>query len=102
MKFVSNQTKEVKKFQMGGPMAPEAAPAEDAGMPAEAPAGDPNQMMQAIIAGAEEAVQNGDGELALQVCGALLEMTGGGQGAAPQEAPVYQKCGGKMKRKSKK
>lgn len=102
MKFVSNETKEVKKFQMGGQMSAEAP--SDPNMQAQGgmPAEDPNQAMQAIIAGAQEAVQNGDGELALQVCGALLEIVGGGQGAAPQEAPVYQKCGGKMKRKIKK
>lgn len=81
----------VQKFQQGG-----AVPAQ---APEQAAQPSPEEMMQAIVAGAQEAVQTGNAELALQVCQAIVEMAGS---SAPQEAPVYQKCGGRMVKKSKK
>ena len=81
--------------------AESAAPAE--GAPAEsAPArpeagGDP---MQQILQAAMQAVQNNDGQLALQVCAALVQLAQGGAGApsgapegAPEGEPVYRKGG---------
>lgn len=82
----------VQKFQQGGAMT--QAPEQQ-----QAAAPSPEEVMQAIVAGAQEAVQTGNAELALQVCQAIVEMAGT---QAPQEAPVYQKCGGKMVKKSKK
>lgn len=75
-----------KKFQEGGEMG----------------GGDP---MQQLIQAAAQAVQNQDGQLALQVCQALVQAAqGGGGGAAPaQEAPeegqpVYR-MGGRLLRR---
>lgn len=94
--------KEVKKFQEGGTMpaegaAPtEGAPAEGAQAGQEA-GGDP---MQQILQAAMQAVQNNDGQLALQVCAALVQLAQGGAGApggapegAPEGEPVYRKGG---------
>ena len=94
--------KEVKKFQEGGAMPAEgAAPAE--GAPAEsAPAGSEagRDPMQQILQAAAQAVQNNDGQLALQVCAALVQLAQGGAGApggapegAPEGEPVYRKGG---------
>lgn len=78
----------IGKFQEGGEMA---APAAE-----QAPQQDP---MEAILQAAAQAVQAQDGNLALQVCQALVEMAGGGQQAAPEAPgqPVYKK-GGKLSR----
>lgn len=94
--------KEVKKFQEGGAMpAGSATPAEGASAES-APAGpeaggDP---MQQILQAAMQAVQNNDGQLALQVCAALVQIAQGGAGApsgapegAPEGEPVYRKGG---------
>ena len=89
--------KEVKKFQEGGAMPAEgAAPAEGAPAGPEA-GGDP---MQQILQAAAQAVQNNDGQLALQVCAALVQLAQGGAGApggapegAPEGEPVYRKGG---------
>ena len=66
-------------------------PAEPTTAPQEAPeqAGDP---MEQIMQAAAQAVQTQDGNLALQVCQALVEAMGGGQ-PAPTEQPVYGKGG---------
>lgn len=94
--------KEIKKFQEGGAMPAEAAPAEGAPVEGGAPAGpeaggDP---MQQILQAAMQAVQNNDGQLALQVCAALVQLAQGGAGApggapegAPEGEPVYRKGG---------
>lgn len=101
----------VNKFQAGGPIdnsaegaAPAGAP-EAGAAPAEggAPAGpeggqDP---MQQILQAAMQAVQTNDGQLALQVCAALVQLAQGGAGApagaptegAPEGEPVYKKGG---------
>lgn len=93
----SKELNELLKFQEGGAMPPEGAPTEEAASPAPEEGGDP---MEQILQAAAQAVQTQDGQLALQVCQALVEMAGGG---APQEAPaapegqqpVYRK-GGKL------
>lgn len=90
--------KEVRRYQEGGPMpeggAPESEPMPAEGAPAEgAPAGgDP---MQQILQAAMQAVQTNDGNLALQVCGALVQLAQGGAGApaGPESEPVYKKGG---------
>lgn len=91
---IGSLDREVKKFQEGGEMAPEAAPKA---MPEEAggqPAQDP---MQEILQAAMQAVQTNDGQLALQVCAALVQLAQGAAGAgeqAPAEGePVYRKGG---------
>ena len=105
----SKLEKEVKKFQEGGAMPTEGgAPAGEpapAGTPegGAAPAGpeggqDP---MQQILQAAMQAVQTNDGQLALQVCAALIQLAQGGAGApagapaegAPEGEPVYKKGG---------
>ena len=67
-------------------------PAEPTTAPQEAPeqAGDP---MEQILQAAAQAVQTQDGNLALQVCQALVEAMGGGGQPAPTEQPVYGKGG---------
>lgn len=81
----------IKKFQMGGQVAPaEAAPAPAQG-------GDP-MMQLAEMAGA--ALQGQDCGLAMQVCEGFMmlveQMMGGG--ATPAQQPVFRK-GGKLVRK---
>ena len=105
----SKLEKEVKKFQEGGAMPAEgAAPAgapEGGATPAEggAPAGPEGSQdpMQQILQAAMQAVQTNDGQLALQVCAALVQLAQGGAGApagapaegAPEGEPVYRKGG---------
>lgn len=95
-------TPKIKKFQEGGEMAPEEmAPAEGAPME-EAPAeggggGDP--LMQ-IAEMAMQALQANDGQLALQVCQAFVELiqqAQGGGGAPAGAQPAFKK-GGKFSR----
>lgn len=91
----------VKKFQEGGP-AP--APA-DQPMPAEPQEGAPveggaDQMLMQLAQMAAEALQSGDCNTALSVCGAFMQLiqqfTQGQAGPeAPQGEPVYRK-GGKL------
>ena len=67
-------------------------PAEPTTALQEAPeqAGDP---MEQILQAAAQAVQTQDGNFALQVCQALVEVMGGGGQPAPTEQPVYGKGG---------
>lgn len=82
-----------RKFQEGG------------AMPQEQAAQDPTQI---LMQGAQQAVQNQDCQIALQVCQMLIEALGGGmqaqqQPAAPAPAegePVYKK-GGRLLRRIK-
>jgi hypothetical protein len=90
---LGNLEREVKKFQEGGEMAPEEAqmaPEEAQAQPAQDP-------MQEILNAAMQAVQTNDGQLALQVCAALVQLAqgaAGGQEPAPAEGePVYRKGG---------
>lgn len=88
-----------RKYQAGGPM-----PA-GAGAPAPQGGEDPTAM---LMQGAQQAVQGGDCEIAMQVCQMLLEMLGGGAPAegAPAEAapapaegePVYRRGGRLLRR----
>lgn len=94
----------IKKFQEGGamPQDPNAA----AGAPQEGE--DPTAM---LMQGAQQAVQNQDCQIAIQVCQMILEMLGGGgapaEGASPEAAapaqgePVYR-AGGRLIRRIKK
>lgn len=86
----------VRRFQEGG-----AVPPQEAQGGAPAGGGDP---MQEILQAAAQAVQNNDGQLALQVCQALVQLAQGGGGApeggapAPAEGgeePVYR-LGGRL------
>ena len=75
----------IKKFQEGG-----AAPAPEAAAPQQG-GEDPTAM---LMQGAQQAVQNQDCQIAIQVCQMVLEMLGGGgapeQGGAPENAPVSE------------
>lgn len=99
----------LRKFQEGGAM-PVEDPAMAQGAPAEAGAQDP---MQAIVEGAMQAVQTNNGDMALQVCAALVQLIQEQSGGAPQEAPAGEpvfkaggklkcRCGGKCKKAAKK
>lgn len=96
MKFTPKNSKQTKKFQQGGQMAPEqAAPAEV--MPAEqpmeqAPAQDPMQM---LFEGAMQALQSQDCQLAMQVCQMLLQLAQQSEQPEPEPAgePVFKKGG---------
>lgn len=89
----------IKKLQDGGQMSTEPTPAPE---PTAAPAAqgeggqDPVAM---IIETAIQAVQANDGQLALQVCAALIneaqKQMSGGQEPVPAE-PVMAKRGGKL------
>ena len=90
--------KHIGKFQEGGAMPPQDPAMEQGG-------GDP---MQEILMGCQEAVETQNCEIALEICGMLLEMAGGGEAPAeeapapaPEQAdsePVYRK-GGKLVRR---
>lgn len=95
----------IKKFQMGGQMAPEAMPAEpgmEGGAPAGAEAGgDPiAQLGEAAM----QALETQDPQIAFSVCEMILQLlqAGGPQGGAPApapEEPVMMRKGGKMCKK---
>lgn len=88
----------IKKFQEGG-----AAPAQEAAAPQQG-GEDPTAM---LMQGAEQAVQNQDCQIAIQVCQMVLEMLGGAPaggapaGGAPQSEPVYRR-GGRLVRRIQK
>ena len=93
------------KFQEGGPMP--ADPAVQGGAPVEQGGEDP---MAQLVQGAQQAVEAGDCNIALQVCQMLLELAGGGGAPAPaaEEAPapaegepVYRAGGRLVRRISK-
>ena len=46
--------------------------------------------MAQLLMMAQQAVESGDGEMALQVCQVLVEMAGQMEGGAPEEAPMEQ------------
>lgn len=77
-----------KKFQEGGAM----------------PQGGEQDPQAVLMQGAQQAVQNQDCQIAIQVCQMLLEMMGGSEAPAPQpeqSEPVYR-MGGKLARRIKK
>lgn len=90
------------KFQEGGPMP--ADPAAQGGAPAEQGGGDP---MAELLQGAQQAVESGDCNIAMQVCQMFIELAGGGGAPAPAEEaapapaegePVYRR-GGRLVRR---
>ena len=88
--WLNDYSKKTQKFQAGGPMAPEAAPAPEAG---GAPQGEgPN--LDAMLA---EYAQSRDPQLAVAICDMLVEMIAaqGGGGAPEGGAPMARK-GAKM------
>lgn len=97
--------KSVKKFQQGGPVAPEEEmPAEE--MPAEdAPEAAPqDNPLIALAEAAMQGLQSQDCQIMAQVCQGLLEIVQQMQEPAPQEAtgePVFKK-GGVLLRRVKK
>ena len=86
----------IAKFQEGG-AAP--APQEPNMAPEQAQqSGDPIMQLAQM---AQQALQSGDGQLALQVCEAFLQLIqqmAGQQEAAPQGEPVFRKGGVIVKR----
>lgn len=87
----------IKKLQDGGQMSAEPAPEPTAAPAAQGEGGqDPVAM---IIEAAIQALQANDGQLALQVCAALVntaqQQMNGGQEPVPAE-PVMAKRGGKL------
>lgn len=96
MRIISKETtKNVKKFQAGGPMPAEAAPAE-APMEEGAPEGGEDPMAQ-ILQVAAQAVQTQNCEAAMAVCQALMQIAQGGAGA-PAEEPTFARNGAKLTR----
>lgn len=81
----------VKKFQEGGAMAPDPGMAPEGGAPAGGP-GPEEQLMQM----AQEIIQQLGPEAAAMLAQAIMEMLQGA--AAPAEAPVYARKGGKLVR----
>lgn len=96
----------IKKFQMGGEMAPEAAqeqmPTEGAPAPeTEGGQGDPLMEVAQLAA---QALQNQDCNAAMQVCQVFLQMVQQMQGQPepePAGEPVFRK-GGVLVRRNKK
>lgn len=90
----------IKKFQEGG-----AAPAPEAAAPQQGGENPTAMLMQ----GAQQAVQNQDCQIAIQVCQMVLEILGGAPaeegrheaGGAPQSEPVYRR-GGRLVRRIQK
>jgi hypothetical protein len=88
---------DVRYLQEGGQMAPEQAPA----------GGDP---MQQLVSMAQQALQNNDPNMAMQVCQMIMDLASGGQAApgggqepapeeeAPAGEPVYRR-GGRLVRR---
>lgn len=91
----------IKKFQMGGGMPPQGAPApapatEQGGQPAQGgEGGDP--VMQ-LVEMAAQALESQDPNMAMSVCEGLVGLAQGGAGGpgAPQEEPVMMRKGGKV------
>lgn len=96
----------IKKFQMGGEMAPEAAPEQ---MPAEvapapAPEGGQGGPLMQVAQLAAQALQSQDCNAAMQVCQIFLQMVQQMQGQPepePAGEPVFRK-GGVLVRRNKK
>ena len=89
----------IKKLQDGGQMSAEPTPApEPTAAPAAQGEGGQNPVAM-IIEAAIQALQANDGQLALQVCAALIneaqKQMSGGQEPVPAE-PVMAKRGGKL------
>lgn len=83
----------IKKFQEGGAMAPQAAPAQD-------PAAAQQDPMMQLAQMAAQALQSQDCNMAMQVCQILMQALQ--QGPAPAEEqpaePVYRRGGTLVRR----
>lgn len=97
--------KSIKRFQQGGPVAPEETmPAEEVpveGASEEAPQENP---LIVLAEAAMRGLQTGDCQIMAQVCQGLLQIVQQMQEPAPQEAtgePVFKK-GGVLLRRVKK
>lgn len=96
----------IKKFQMGGEMAPEEAPEQ---MPAEgaaapAPEGGQGDPLMQVAQLAAQALQSQDCNAAMQVCQIFLQMIQQMQGSPepePAGEPVFRK-GGVLVRRNRK
>ena len=95
-----------RKFQEGGAMPPQAAPAEGAEGAPMGPEGTPQEggedpLMQ-ILQVAAQALQSQDCQAAMAVCQALIELAQGGAAGAPAEAapeePTFARQGAKLVR----
>ena len=96
----------IKKFQQGGPVAPEE-PMTEEGVPME---GAPEEMPQEgggedplmmLVQGAAQALQTQDCNIAMQVCQGLIQLVQQMQGGAPEEPqgePVFRKGGTLVRR----
>ena len=87
-----NKKMKLRKFQEGGAMAPEAAPAptpEQGGQPQSG--GVEEQVAQM----AQQIIQRLGPEAAAMLAEMIMQML---QGAAQQSQPTYQRKGGKMQR----
>ena len=100
----------VQKFQMGGPVQPNAPaeePTQTGGAPVQeqAPEQEGAQDPMVILAQmSAQAIQSQDCQMAMQVCQAFLEIMQQMQGGAPEEPqgePVFRK-GGVLVRRIKK
>lgn len=107
MKFTPKNS--IEKFQMGGQVAPEQAPAEGAAAPVEgagtpAPEGEQGDPLMQVAQLAAQALQNQDCNAAMQVCQIFLQMVQQMAGQAEPKAqgePVFRK-GGVLVRRVKK
>ncbi len=96
----------IKKFQMGGEMAPEAAPKQmpAEGAPAPGPEGGQGDPLMEVAQLAAQALQSQDCNAAMQVCQIFLQMVQQMQGQPepePAGEPVFRK-GGVLVRRNKK
>lgn len=90
--------KNIGKFQVGGPVPPQAAPAPQGG-------GDPAQELMMMC---QQALETQDCQIAMTVCQAVMEMLGGAPAEAapapapaePAAEPVYRR-GGQLVRRIK-
>lgn len=81
----------ITKFQEGGAMPTGAAP--QGAEQASAPQGDP---MEQIIPAMAQAVQNGDCQSLMQICGQFLQVIGAQAQQQPQ--PTFARKGGRLVR----
>lgn len=96
----------IKKFQMGGEIAPEAAPEQmpAEGAPAPGPEGGQGDPLAEVAQLAAQALQSQDCNAAMQVCQIFLQMVQQMQGQPepePAGEPVFRK-GGVLVRRNKK
>lgn len=83
----------IGKFQEGGQMMPEEAPMAPEETPAPQGSADP---LAQLVEMAMQALQTQDGQMALQVCDALVQLVQQAQGGAASEGEPVFKRGGKI------